>query len=176
MPAVLDSAIGPLMSASRIIRTGSLDKTQAFHTRHPLKPEDTDMYLHPLGEAAGLQRQMVTLARLPVGNESFLLHAHTFQEEFVFILEGTAIAVIGDEEHPVGPGDFVGYPCDGLAHQLRNTGDQELVYLMGGERTPFEIARFPREGKVGVFSSAGVTMYDEAEGHQLSFSDYLVKD
>ena len=132
--------------------------------------------MHPISQATGLERQVVSLARLPPGNESFLPHAHTFQEEFVFILEGNGKAILGDEEHPVGPGDFVGYPCDGVPHQLRNDGDTDLVYLMGGERTPFEIAKFPSVDKVGVFTQEGVTMYDKDEGRVLGFGDYVVKD
>ena len=134
------------------------------------------MYLHPISQVAGLQRQVVSIARLPPGNESFLLHAHTFQEEFVFILEGTGVAVLGEEEHPVGPGDFIAYPCDGTPHQLRNDTDADLVYMMGGERTPFEVARFPDQKMVGVFGAEGVTMYKEGEGRKLSFDDYTVDD
>ena len=164
------------MSAPRIIKTATLDRGQAMHIRHPLKPDGTDIYVHPLSLATGLERQVVSLARLPPNNASFLPHAHTFQEEFVFILQGEGVAVLDDEEHPVGPGDFVAYPCDGVAHQLRNTGDEDLVYLMGGERTPFEMARFPTVDKIGVFTKDGVTMYEEGSGQLLAFADYMAKD
>ena len=30
--------------------------------------------------------------------------------------------MIGEAEHRVGPGDFMGFPIDGTAHTLRNTG------------------------------------------------------
>lgn len=164
------------MSSPRIIKTRSLDPAQAAHVRHPFNPKPSNIYLHLLSEPTGLTRQMVTLARLPPGQESFLPHAHTFQEEFVFILDGTGVAIIGDGEHPVEAGDFIGYPCDGMHHQLRNDGDVDLLYLMGGERTQFEISRFPTVNKVGVFTQDGVTMYDETEGKKLSFMDYVVKD
>ncbi len=145
-----------------------------MHVRHPYNPDRTDIYLHPISQATGLERQVVSLARLPPGNESFLPHAHTFQEEFVFILEGEGEAILGDDRHRVGPGDFVGYPCDGVAHQLRNTGDVDLIYLMGGERTPFDLVRFPTIDKIGLFTKDGVKMFGTDEGRQLDFSDYLV--
>ena len=144
--------------------------------RHPLNPEPTEMFIHMISAGAGLERQIVSIVRLPPGKESFLSHAHTFQEEFVFILEGQGEAIFGDESHSVGPGDFVGYPCDGVAHQLRNTSDADLVYLVGGERTQFDLVRFPDQKKVGVFTKDGVTMYDESEGQKLSFEDYVAKD
>ena len=164
------------MGSSRIIKTAALDRSKAAHVRHPLNDKPSDLYIHPLSEGTGLTRQIVSMARLPPGSESFLQHAHTFQEEFVFILQGRGLAVMGDEEFPVEAGDFIGYPTDGVAHQLRNNSDEDLVYLMGGERTPFELARFPTVNKVGVFTQEGVTMYDATEGRKLGFQDYLVPD
>ena len=121
----------PMSNSPRIVRTRSLGKNEAMRIRHPLNPEPTEMFIHMISAGAGLERQIVSIVRLPPGKESFLSHAHTFQEEFVFILEGQGEAIFGDETHSVGPGDFVGYPCDGVAHQLRNTSDADLV-LSGG--------------------------------------------
>ena len=165
-----------MSSSPRIIQTRTLAKSDAVHLRHPLNPDKSDMFLHPISQVAGLERQVVSIARLPPKQESFLLHAHTFQEEFVYVLQGSGVAIVGDEEHPVGPGDFIAYPCDGVPHQMRNDGNEDLVYLMGGERTPFEIAKFPTVNKIGVFTQQGVTMYEESEGRKLGFEDYVAKD
>ena len=165
-----------MSSSPKIIKTRDLDRSTAIHIRHPLNPNPSDIYMHPISQQAGLQRQVVSLGRLPPGQESFLPHAHTFQEEFVFILEGSGLAIIGDEEYPVGAGDFVAYPCDGVSHQLKNNSEADLVYLMGGERTPVEIAKFPSVKMVGVFTQEGVTMYEESEGRKLGFADYVAKD
>ena len=45
-----------------------------------------------------------------------------------------AVAEIDGGEHEVGPGDFMGFPTPSLGHHLRNPFDEDLVYLMGGER------------------------------------------
>ncbi len=42
----------------------------------------------------------------------------------------------------------MGFPTDGTAHCLKNTGGEDLVYLMGGERSEVEVAHFPHLGKV----------------------------
>jgi uncharacterized cupin superfamily protein len=115
---------------------------------------------------------------VPPGRESFLAHAHLLQEEFLFVLEGTGTARIGEAEVAVGPGDFMGFPTDGTPHTLRNTGTSDLVYLMGGERTPVEAVRFPTLGKVALFSVAqgGARIFDEAGAERLSFTDWVAKE
>ena len=38
----------------------------------------------------------------------------------------------------------MGFPTPSVAHHLRNPFNEDLVYLMGGERREMEIADFPR--------------------------------
>jgi len=52
-------------------------------------------------------------------------------------------AEISEDEHPVGPGDFLAFPAAGDAHHLRNTGSEDLVYLMGGEKWATDIVHYP---------------------------------
>ncbi|MET0154054.1 MAG: hypothetical protein ABW298_15790 [Candidatus Binatia bacterium] len=54
---------------------------------------------------------------------------------------------MGDEEALIGAGDFIAFAAPSLAHVLRNTGDRDLVYLMGGENLPVEVIDYPRLGK-----------------------------
>ena len=123
-------------------------------------------------------RLVVTLARVPPGKESFVLHAHLLHEEFLYILEGSGTAVIGDAEHAVGPGDFMGFPIDGTAHTLKNTGTTDLVYLMGGERGPVDVASFPTVGKTIVFAKTEgrIRAFDDANAQPLTFADFVAKD
>jgi uncharacterized cupin superfamily protein len=159
-----------------LVRTRGLDPAEAMHVRHPFNP-DSDVVLQRLAERTGMGRVIVTLARVPPGRESFVLHAHLLHEEFVYVLEGTGTAVIGEAEVAVGPGDFMGFPIDGTAHTLRNTGATDLVYLMGGERGPLEVAHFPTVGKTLVFSmTEGIRAFDDANARQLTFADFMAKD
>ncbi len=113
---------------------------------HPLNPR-SEVHGHSLSDAAGMQRVGVHLIRVPAGKESFVLHAHHGEEEFLFILSGRGILELDREEHELGAGDFVGFPTPSVAHHLRNPGPDDLVYLSGGERHPMEIADFPRLGR-----------------------------
>ena len=42
------------------------------------------------------------------------------------------------------------------AHHLTNPYDEDLVYLMGGERSRVEVSSFPRAGKRIIFSASGI--------------------
>ena len=98
----------------------------------------------PLGEVFGLRNFGVNLARIPPGGASSLRHAHARQDEFVFILEGNPVLVTDAGETPLGPGMCAGFPAGtGDAHQLRNPGPGDAVYLEIGDRTPGDVVSYP---------------------------------
>lgn len=97
-----------------------------------------------LGDLLGLTSLGIHLVRLQPGAESTQFHFHQVDEEFVYILSGRAIAEIGDNEYEVGTGDFMAFARQSLPHAMRNTFDEDLVYLMGGNRSPIDICDYPR--------------------------------
>jgi uncharacterized cupin superfamily protein len=97
-----------------------------------------------LGTVAGLERIGIHLVRLPPGCDSTQFHTHSADEEFLYILDGRAVAEIGDGAWEVGPGDFIGFPAPGPAHNLRNDFDEDCTYLVGGERNPLDVVDYPR--------------------------------
>ncbi|MBV6621887.1 MAG: cupin domain-containing protein [Rivularia sp. (in: Bacteria)] len=110
---------------------------------HPLNP-NSEISGASLSELVGLQRIGFHLAKIAPGKESFIYHSHEFEEEFIYILSGKGIAEIDNQEFEVGEGDFMGFPTPSVAHHLRNPFEQELIYIMGGERREYEVADFPR--------------------------------
>jgi uncharacterized cupin superfamily protein len=158
--------------AKPLHRASEIAALEEVHLRHPWNA-DSDVYLKPLSMLAGLSRTVLTLARVPPGKESFVYHRHERDEEFVYIVEGRGRAEIGDEVFEVGPGDFMGFTAPGVAHHLTNPYDEDLVYLMGGERSGFDIGYFPRLGRRIVFTKSGITGIDDATVTQLSFDDFL---
>lgn len=110
---------------------------------HPLNPA-SKMFAFSLSEAAGLERIGLHIVRVPPGSESCIYHSHTCEEEFIYVLSGRGIAEIDDAEHEVRQGDFMGFATPSVAHHLRNPFDEDLVYLVGGERREVEVGDFPR--------------------------------
>ena len=144
-----------------LIRKNESDAAAASHS-HPWNPNSQISGVQ-LGRMAGLTRTGVSLATLAPGKESFVYHAHEREEEWIYIMSGRGTAEIDGEDHDVGPGDFMGFPTPSVAHHLRNTGTEPLVYLMGGENRDFEVATFPRLGKTMVRRGSEVEIYDIAD-------------
>ena len=135
------------------------DRPEQAPVRHPLNPK-SEMHYVSLGDTAGLERMGVHLIRLAPGKESCVYHTHTNEEEWLFILAGRGVAEIDGREYPVAPGDFMGFPTPSVGHHLRNDGDDDLVYLVGGERKELEIAEFPHLGKIVMRSGVTADMVD----------------
>ncbi|MEO1428727.1 MAG: cupin domain-containing protein [Cyanobacteria bacterium J06632_19] len=110
---------------------------------HPLNP-NSEISGVSLSQAVGLQKIGFHLAKIAPGKESFIYHSHEFEEEFIYILSGKGIAEIDNQEFEVGEGDFMGFPTPSVAHHLKNPFEQELIYIMGGERSEYENVDFPR--------------------------------
>ena len=144
------------------------------NVRHPWNP-NSDVYLKPLSMVAGLSRTVLTMARVPPGKESFVYHWHERDEEFLFILSGRGRAEIGEEVFEVGPGDFMGFAPGGTPHHLTNPYDEDLVYLMGGERSGLDVGHFPKLGRRIVFGPSGISAVDEKDVQTMTLDDFLVK-
>jgi uncharacterized cupin superfamily protein len=158
-----------------IVRTAGLDWDQAaWRGRHPFNPA-SEMRIVRLGAATGLARLGVNLMRVPPGKESFIPHAHTLQEEFVFVLEGHGEVVLDGVAHPLGPGDFVGFPTDGVAHSVRATGPGDLVYLTAGESGPVEVSDFPTLGRTMVMRGGALTLFGEDGVETLTVEEWMAR-
>lgn len=100
-----------------------------------------------LGDLTGLTGFGFHLIEVQPGDDSTELHMHYYEDECVYILEGTAEATIGDRLHIVSAGDFIGYRAGGLPHKLRNCGTEILKCIVVGQRLPHDVGDYPRLGK-----------------------------
>jgi uncharacterized cupin superfamily protein len=152
---------------ARVLRAAEVAAGTATF-RHPWNPR-SEMHGSILGRAAGLMRAGLNLIRVPPGKESFTYHAHLHEEEWIYILSGRATIESGSEAHEVSAGDFIAFPTPSEPHLLRNTSSEDVVYLAGGERAPFDIADFPRDGKRMVRIGDRATVYELAGGTTFPF-------
>lgn len=106
-----------------------------------------------LGDVFGLTAFGVNLTHLEPGAASALFHWHQKQDEFVFVLEGTATVVFGSNEFELSPGDCMGFKAGtGIAHQVINRTDEPVTYIEIGDRVPGESGGYPNDdldGKLG---------------------------
>jgi len=155
-----------------LIRTNALPREGDWHGKHPFNP-NSEMYMTRLSDRVGMQRVHIKLMRLPPGKESFIPHAHTTEEEYVFVLEGAGTVTLNGVASDIGPGDYIGFPIDGVVHHLTNTGKSDLVYLTGGERADVEVALMPTIGKRALFKDNTVTFYDEDTAQRVTMAEWF---
>ncbi|MGH6814578.1 MAG: cupin domain-containing protein [Hyphomicrobiaceae bacterium] len=110
----------------------------------------------PLGDPFGLTIFGVNLTTLKPGAMSALRHAHTMQDEFVYILEGHPTLVTDEGETALKPGMCAGFKAGtGNAHHLVNRAQRDVVYLEVGDRTTGDSASYPDDDLVAIKSEDG---------------------
>jgi uncharacterized cupin superfamily protein len=92
------------------------------------------------------------VTRVPPGKAAFPIHHHHANEEHFFVLSGHGTLRMGSRTYPVKPRDYIVNPAGGpeVAHQLVNTGDEDLVYLALSTLVLPEVVGYPDSAKTGV--------------------------
>jgi len=98
----------------------------------------------PLGDLFGLTNFGVNLTRLSPSAVSALRHAHSKQDELIYILRGTPTLITDEGEILLSPGMCAGFKAgSGNGHHLMNRTNEEVVYLEIGDRTPGDEVTYP---------------------------------
>jgi uncharacterized cupin superfamily protein len=130
-PVAIEAAAAPL-------RAKKSNYPEPFATRVSLREK------RPLGDLFGLKNFGVNLTTLLPQGMSALRHAHSKQDEFVYILSGTAVLITDAGERQLSAGMCAGFPAGTQnGHQLLNRSDQPVTYLEVGDRTPGDSAFYP---------------------------------
>lgn len=119
----------------------------------------------PLGDLFGLSQFGVNLTRLAPGAVSALRHAHSRQDEFVYILEGAPVLRTNASETQLSPGMCAGFKAGtGDAHCLENRGTTEVLYLEVGDRSPGDAATYPDDDLQATLDSEGKWRFAHKDG------------
>jgi uncharacterized cupin superfamily protein len=117
-----------------------------------------------LGDVFGLKNFGVNLTRLAPGGESALLHRHSKQDEFVYILEGEPTLVTDRGEVTLRPGMCAGFAAQGVAHQLLNRTGKTVVFLEVGDRTAGDEGSYPADDIRAALGPDGKWVYSHKDG------------
>lgn len=137
-----------LVTAAEIASVKGLAKT------HFLNP-NAQRVNKSLGDLTGLTGFGFHIIEVEPGRDSTEHHVHHYEDECVYVLEGSATALIGDDAFEIGPGDFLGYRKGGVAHSIKNTGSETLRCIVVGERLAHDVGDYPNKGK-RIFRNAGL--------------------
>lgn len=120
---------------------------------------------HRVGDHFGLRNFGVNLTRLAPGAATALRHAHTRQDEFVYVIEGRPVLVTNDGEEELGPGMCVGFPAGtGNAHHLVNRTGDDVVLLEIGDRTAGDEVAYPDDDLRAEVQGGGSYRFTRKDG------------
>jgi uncharacterized cupin superfamily protein len=100
-----------------------------------------------IGDEVGLKNIGVHLITIAAGDKSTEFHTHKYEEEAIYVLSGRGTEIVGETAQKIGPGDFIGFPAGGVAHETVNDGTEPLVCLVIGQRLVQDVVDYPRKGK-----------------------------
>jgi uncharacterized cupin superfamily protein len=107
-----------------------------------------------IGTRIGAHQLGYNVTAISPGKRAFPFHNHRVNEEMFFVLAGRGEIRIGLDRHPVRAGDFIACLAGGpeTAHQIVNTGDEELRFLAVSTMRSPEVAEYPDTGRFGLLA------------------------
>lgn len=119
----------------------------------------------PLGDVFGLSNFGVNLTRLVPGAGSALRHAHSKQDEFVYIVAGHPVLVTDQGETLLSPGMCAGFKAGtGNGHQLLNRANEDVLFLEVGDRTTGDSVTYPDDDLQAELDNNGKWRFGRKDG------------
>ena len=131
----------------------------------PFASRMTGREKRPLGDIFGLSNFGVNLTRLMPGAVSALRHAHSKQDEFVYILAGHPVLITDHGETPLSTGMCAAFKAGtGDGHQLVNRTNEDVLYLEVGDRTAGDSVTYPDDDLKAVLANDGKWQFVHKNG------------
>jgi len=131
----------------------------------PFAPLVEGRHKRKLGDYFGLTNFGINLTQLEPGAISALLHHHSKQDEFIYVLEGTPTLLLDENEYLLSPGDCMGFKAGtGVASQLVNRTSQLVVYIEVGDRTEGDEVEYPNDDLKASQLADGVWVLTHKDG------------
>ncbi len=117
--------------------------------------KDYQAKLGSIGKLIGAKQLGYRLVILPPGKKAWPKHAHFVNEEMFFILQGCGTLKMGDNSYSISQGDIIAAPAmPELAHQITNTGSEDLHYLAVSTMKEPDIVHCPNSNKIGIMAGS----------------------
>jgi uncharacterized cupin superfamily protein len=129
---------------SKVFRPADLAESNASSYPEPFREGQRKRYTRRLGDHAGLKNYGVNLVRVLPDGQSSARHAHSKQDEFVYVVEGEFVLVTDAGRETVGPGTCIGFPAGtGDGHHFLNLTQKDAIFLVIGDRTAGDEVTYP---------------------------------
>ena len=104
------------MSASKVFKPTDLPESNSSGYPAPFRDGQRKRWNRRLADYGGLKNFGVNFVRVEPGGQSSARHAHTRQDEFVYIIEGEFILVTDAGRQIVRPGSCIAFPASWQRH------------------------------------------------------------
>ena len=134
----------------------------------PFKALNQNRYNRRLGDFAGLKNYGVNLTRILPGGQSSYLHAHTRQDEFIYVVEGEVVLETSAGSQTLKSGMCAGFPAgSGTAHRFLNKTTRDVLLLVVGDRSAGDEIAYPDIDLHARFDQGGTYRYTKKDGTPL---------
>lgn len=132
------------MPASPAFNPLTLPESNASRYPAPYNEAQTRRFNRMLGDHAGLTNFGVVLTRIAPGGQSSHRHAHSTQDEFIWVLQGETVLKTNAGEQILTAGMCAGFAAgSGDAHHFLNRSDRDVLLLVAGDRSEGDVVTYP---------------------------------
>ncbi len=148
-----------IVAAEAALRTTPTNYPEPFASRMAGRAK------RPLGNVFGLTNFGVNLTRLAPGAVSALRHAHSKQDELIYVLEGRPTLRTDAGETQLVPGMCAGFKAGtGDGHHLVNRTAEDVVFLEVGDRTTGDEGSYPDDDIRAMLGPDGTWRFTHKDG------------
>ena len=143
----------------------TLPESNATSYPAPFRAANQQRWNRRLGQHAGLTNFGVNLTRIVPGGQSSSRHAHSRQDEFVYVLQGEVVLETTAGSETLRSGMCAGFRAGtGIAHRFVNRSDQDVLLLVVGDRTAGDEISYPDIDMYGRLGDDGTFRFERKDG------------
>jgi len=143
----------------------TLPESNATLLPEPYGSKNRQRWNRRLGDHAKLANFGVNLTRIPPGGQSSFRHAHSRQDEFVYVLQGEVELETDAGVETMRAGLCSGFPAgSGNAHRFVNRSTTDVLLIVVGDRTPGDEVSYPDLDLHGRMGADGKYVFAHKDG------------
>ena len=135
-----------MSNPTELLKAADIAEMTGRSKAHLLNPDAVPVS-KSLGGATGLTDLGFHMMTVMPGREYSEYHRHLYEEQCFYILSGRGEAIIDEKVYALSAGDFLGFPKNGVAHTILNSGDEPLVFLCARVNLEQDVCDYPRKKK-----------------------------
>ncbi len=143
----------------------SLPESNATSYPEPYRSANQQRWNRRLGDHANLTNFGVNLTRIVPGGQSSHRHAHSRQDEFIYVLQGKVELETNAGVEVLRAGMCAGFAAgSGNAHRFVNRSAEDVLLLVVGDRTAGDEVSYPDIDMHGRMGSDGRYAFTHKDG------------